>query len=270
MKTTDTAFDHAVHAETFDDIIFDGRNLKYGAYSLRKYYYKDVLLSLLAMLIIAFVICFVLYHHASHRPTVKIIETQPITITLLPSDVIPFDYPQQSRIEIPVDAARVNNTGPMVVVDDPVTNDPVPAQTELINQLMNNSIEAGSGILIIAPPAPDDGIVDGDNTYNFTEVTEQASFKRGTLNDFRKWLSKNIRYSEDAVKNDIKGTVHAKFTVGKDGRICDVVIEKGIHPVIDKAVLDALLASPKWEPAKMNGRAVNVFYYVPVRFDIQQ
>jgi protein TonB len=269
MKTTDTAFNAAVDAETFDDIIFDGRNLKYGAYFLRKTYLKNVSLSLLVTVVVAIVISFLLYYRISHRPIVEIVQIPPTIVTIKPTDVIPIQFPRQPRIEIPNDAARVSNTGPMVVSDDPATNDPVPTQSELVEQPPENNADGIAGALIIAP-SPSDRLVDENNVFNYREVTEQASFKHGTLDDFRIWLSKNISYSEDAVQNDISGTIVAKFTVGKDGKICDVIVEKGIHPIIDKAVLKALLSSPKWEPAKMNGRAVKVLYYVPVRFNIER
>ena len=90
------------------------------------------------------------------------------------------------------------------------------------------------------------------------------------MENFREWLVKKIRYPDEASINGIKGTVFAKFAVGKDGKICDVTVEKGIHPLIDQAVVKALLSSPEWTPAKKNGKVVKVFYHVPVKFDLQQ
>jgi protein TonB len=111
--------------------------------------------------------------------------------------------------------------------------------------------------------------VDEKVGYDMHEVTEQAMFMGGSVENFRSWLIKRIRYPEEAAINGIKGMVVVKFTVGKDGKICDVVVQKGIHPTIDGAVVKALLSSPEWKPAKKNGKPVNVFYYIPVTFHIQ-
>jgi protein TonB len=115
-----------------------------------------------------------------------------------------------------------------------------------------------------------EGVVDDDIGYKDFEVNEKPMFRGGSVEDFREWLVKRIRYPDEASINGIKGTVFVKFAVGKDGKIGDVTVEKGIHPIIDKAVVNTLLSSPEWTPAKKNGKVVKVFYYVPVKFDLQQ
>jgi periplasmic protein TonB len=126
----------------------------------------------------------------------------------------------------------------------------------------------GTGILTYVEP-PADGIVDEKTVFNGNLVQEQALFKGGSVDNFRGWLMKKIRYPEEAYLNGIKGMVVVKFTVGRDGKVCDVMVEKGIHPLIDGAVVKALQSSPDWTPAKMNGKTVKVFYHIPVKFDLK-
>jgi protein TonB len=267
MKTTDTAINTAVHAETFDDIIFDGRNLKYGAYFLRKTYTNNLSLSLLATLCAAALFSLLLIWHSKHLPPVEAPKLPPINGTYTSVDIIPVIVPP-SVDDLPKEAKEANAGGPMVVVDEPTDPVQLPTQDELRDNPTGNSSE-GAGPLVVVKQKTD-GIPDADIGYNEFEVTENAMFRGGTVENFRAWLMKKIRYPDEAAINGIRGTVFVKFAVGKDGKICDVTVEKGIHPIIDQAVVSTLLSSPEWTPAKKNGEEVKVFYHVPVKFYLQQ
>jgi periplasmic protein TonB len=267
MKTTDTAFKTAVHAETFDDIIFDGRNHKYGAYFLRKTYTNNLSLSMLAMLCASALISLLLFQYSRHRPPVEIPVLPPPTGTYTFSGSIPV-VPPPSVPELPKEASATSTGGPPVVVDE-VTDPAQPATQEELADIPSGNTSESAGPLV-AVDQKTDGAVDEKEAYNKFEVNEQAMFQGGSEENFRAWLMKKIRYPEEAEINGIKGTVFVKFAIGRDGKICDVVVEKGIHPLIDGAVVKTLLSSPEWKPAKRNGKAVKVFYYMPVMFDLRQ
>jgi periplasmic protein TonB len=267
MKTTDTAFKPAVYAETFDDIIFDGRNLKYGAYFLRKTYTHNLSLSLLVSLSVAALLTLLIFLHFKNLPAVENPKPAPPVIVIAPSGITPVTPPPPVT-DLPKKETGIKATGPMVVVEEVTDPNQPPTQEELKNQPAGNAIE-GTGVLVYIDPAPD-GVVDEEKSYKDYEVNEQAMFRGGSVEEFRAWLVRKIRYPDEAAINGIKGMVFVKFAVGKDGKICDVVVEKGIHPIIDQAVVNALLSSPLWKPAKKNGREVKVFYHVPVKFDLQQ
>jgi protein TonB len=266
MKTSDTAFKSAVHAESFDDIIFDGRNLKYGAYFLRKTYTNNLSYSMLATLCAAALLSLLLLGYSRHRPPVEVPELPPYVGTGEFIESFPVIPPPPPH-DIPKEATGAAANGPLVVVDE--VTDPVqpPTQEDLINSPTGISAD-GTGPLVVKTP-PTNNIVDEKDGYNSFEVNEQAMFRGGSVDNFRIWLVKKIRYPEEAARNEIKGTVFVRFAVGTDGKICDVLVEKGIHPIIDQAVVNALLSSPEWKPAKRNGKAVKVFYNVPVMFELQ-
>jgi protein TonB len=267
MKTTDTACYDAVCAETFDDIIFDGRNLKYGAYNLRKTYNKSISISLLATIVVALIIAWLaLFRPPNTPPEIKQIIDYGPSIPVSPDYIKPFIPPQVKMDEI-IKTQKAANNGPMVIVDRETENTQVATQEELVDQSKTPPSE-GNGSSLVPTPSPVDDVFEKEQGYEKFEVNEQASFRNGTVDDFRVWLGKNISYPEEAVTNEIKGMVVVKFAVGKDGKICDVVVEKSIHPVIDGAVVKTLLSSPEWKPAKKNGKPVKVFYHVPVMFNL--
>ena len=77
-------------------------------------------------------------------------------------------------------------------------------------------------------PTKIDVIVEKDSTDKpMLLVPPMPSFK----GDLQKWLRKNIRHPEAA--DTIEGRVIVNFLVQKDGRISDIKILKGLHPLLD-------------------------------------
>ena len=43
---------------------------------------------------------------------------------------------------------------------------------------------------------------------------------------------------------------------------------RGVHPDVDKAVINVIKNSPRWEPGMNNGRYVKVKFTIPVAFKL--
>lgn len=99
----------------------------------------------------------------------------------------------------------------------------------------------------------------------FVAVEKQAEFPGG-MQAMMKWLKNNIRYPEDAFKNDIQGRVIIKFIVNADGSISDATVVKGISPSLDNEAIRVTMAMPKWEAGEVNGNKVASFFTLPVNF----
>lgn len=85
---------------------------------------------------------------------------------------------------------------------------------------------------------------------------------------FRNYIAKNVSFPEEAKINGVSGTVYASFIIDTKGYVTDVKIERGVHPVIDNAVLNVIKSSPKWEPGMNNGRFVRVKFTMPISFKL--
>lgn len=81
-------------------------------------------------------------------------------------------------------------------------------------------------------------------------------------------IYKNLVYPADARSKGIEGKVIVKFVVDADGRAVNPSVSKGIYHSLDQAVLDAIRKLPKFEPGKVGGKAVSVWYAVPVTFKL--
>ena len=99
----------------------------------------------------------------------------------------------------------------------------------------------------------------------FQIVEEMPEFTGGMV-ACMKYLSANINYPEEAIKNGIQGRVIVQFVVEKDGSITDPKVAKGVDPLLDKEALRVVSTMPNWKPGKQRGEAVRVKYTLPVSF----
>ena len=106
-------------------------------------------------------------------------------------------------------------------------------------------------------------------TEEALQECEQMPEYPGGMAECMKFLSKNIRYPEEAMKNDVQGRVIIQFVVKKDGSISNPTVARSVDPLLDEEALRVVNAMPKWKPGMHEGKAVNVKYTIPVAFKLQ-
>jgi protein TonB len=79
-------------------------------------------------------------------------------------------------------------------------------------------------------------------------------------------IYKNITYPQDAAENGIEGKVILRFVINSEGKIVQPSISKGLYPSIDREVLKVIAKIPKFEPGKIGGKPVSVWYALPITF----
>ncbi|WP_234736767.1 TonB family protein [Tellurirhabdus bombi] len=84
------------------------------------------------------------------------------------------------------------------------------------------------------------------------------------------WLSKNIRYPEEAMRANVSGRVSTSFVVNIDGSIQDIEILKGLGFGIDQEAIRLIEAMPRWKPGTQSGRSVRVRYNLPMNFRLEE
>lgn len=101
----------------------------------------------------------------------------------------------------------------------------------------------------------------------YVAVEKQAEFPGG-IQALMQWLSMNVRYPEDAMKNDVQGRVIVKFVVNPDGSISDPTVLKSVEPSLDQEAIRVVMAMPKWEAAENNGQKVASYFNLPIAFKL--
>ncbi|WP_420317715.1 TonB family protein [Ekhidna sp.] len=88
-----------------------------------------------------------------------------------------------------------------------------------------------------------------------TVVEVSASFPGG-IEAFYEYISKNLKYPVQASRLGVEGRVFIQFIVEEDGSISSIEVVKGIGAGCDAEALRVLTNSPKWIPAKVNGKTI--------------
>ena len=84
-----------------------------------------------------------------------------------------------------------------------------------------------------------------------------------------KYLDSHIRYPDSAMSNHVQGRVIVQFVVDKTGQVRDVMVVRSVDKDLDKEAIRVVKSLPKFTPGRQNGKAVNVWYTLPVPFTLK-
>ena len=106
------------------------------------------------------------------------------------------------------------------------------------------------------------------NGIVYIMVDEMPQFPGGDAALF-KFLYETIKYPAEAKDNGIQGKVILKFIVTSEGNVENVYVVRGVDPLLDNEAVRVMNLCPKWEPGKMKGKPVNIYYSVPISFSLK-
>ncbi len=104
-----------------------------------------------------------------------------------------------------------------------------------------------------------------DSLQVYTVVQQQPEFIGGNkaLNEF---LKANLKYPKDGL--EMVGKVFVSFIVGRDGKLRDIKILRGLSKAHDEEALRLVtLMQGMWQAGKQNGNAVAVSFHLPIIFE---
>lgn len=99
-------------------------------------------------------------------------------------------------------------------------------------------------------------------------IVQNMPVPEGGLEGFYKLLKKQMKYPLKAQRNHTEGRVFIEFTVGKDGRLTNMKVIKGVGDGCDEEAL-RVLAMSKWTPGKQRGIPVNVRMVQAINFQLK-
>jgi protein TonB len=104
-----------------------------------------------------------------------------------------------------------------------------------------------------AIPSGDTAKLSGSVTDSiYIRPEKGATLIKGNWADF---LQSHMTYPQEAMKNEIQGTVIVQFIIEKDGSVSNIVAISGPEALRDNAV-HLIMKSPKWNPAMNEGENV--------------
>lgn len=124
---------------------------------------------------------------------------------------------------------------------------------------------------VVAPVSPEAKEAPADSTAKeeVFMVAEQMPEFPGGMKEMLKFLQENVKYPENAMKNNVQGRVIVQFVVEKDGTPTEFKVLRSVDPDLDAEALRVMKAMPKWKPGMQKGQVVRVKFTVPVSFKLQ-
>ena len=252
------------------DLVFEGKNQKYGAYQLRRDSAKTTFFAFLFG--ISFLVgSTVLLSSFTSKPVV--IVDHPLVETVIHIDNIknPTNEVEKPKIEKPKTAAQKTPVDNKHYVVDKTQNAIDPVSRTIENPTPNGPTSPDGGGTGKPTDGPSTG---GVTTTPVTPVTDNGPVRSGELDkqpifpggikNFYEYVGRNFEKQEieeegEAVK------VFVSFVIERNGTMTDIEIVRKTNDVIDKEAIRVLKSlKTKWEPGYKNGQPVRTQYTLPI------
>jgi protein TonB len=283
------AKDVDLSSKEWRDIVFEGKNKEYGAYTLRagsvQRHTKAVTFVLIGLaILLVFLILSISGVFAKPEDEMIVTNTDQVLTTIDTEDIEddidePEEFvlpPEPEEVIAPEEVANEQRITKLLIVEDDQLEDDKQVKNQ--EDMIQNEAQAGAV-----------DITEGTNDLNKVTITEQViaevkveeeqpmsiamveqkpMFPGGEAAMY-KFLSDNIVYPPAAAEEGVHGRVVVEFVVAKDGSIQNVHVVRTRHPALDKEAVRVVKAMPKWVPGRNNGQPVKVTYTLPVTFRLQ-
>lgn len=260
-----------------NDVIFSGRNKSYGAYAIRSAYGSTILKSLS---ITTFSFCAVMglafYFSNRNNPAPEKsylpIDNDTALVTVFDLKREEPEPPATASENPPATRVETSESRSTRIVDtvSAITQTVLNEESHPVHSIVTSTSSEGTG-----DPAIASGGGSSTGTINFgrsEEPTElftvdtEPEFEGG-LKALYKFISSNIRYPEDAVDKGKQGTVYVRFVVDERGKVERVSLQNNLGYGLDDEAKRVVSIIPDFKtPAKVKGRAVKVYFQLPIRF----
>jgi periplasmic protein TonB len=248
---------------SFDDIVFDKRNKEYGAYDLRKKYSRTVMISTIIGIIIISTAVIVPYIRAKSLAQIALRDANEVIADMA-------NNLQQEEAVAPPPPPPPPPAEQQVVIKyvAPVVVDSVKPEDHTLMSTDEQVETTVNAEVVEVQEAVQEEVQEEAEQQVFVVVEEMPSFPGGDVELF-KFIYDNIQYPEIAKENNIQGKVILRFCVTSKGTVDQVSVTRGIDPSLDEEAIRVIKMLPLFKPGKQGGKPVNVWYSLPISFQLK-
>ena len=103
----------------------------------------------------------------------------------------------------------------------------------------------------------------------FIMVDKMPEFPGGK-DAMQKFISKEIKYPEEAIEEHIDGRVLLLVIIDKTGKVKDIISKGSPDKILEREAIRVVKLMPNWSPGIQKDIAVNVQVSIPVIFKLNQ
>lgn len=143
---------------------------------------------------------------------------------------------------------------------------PPPTETSVVEENKPDEIVAAvtpqppAPVAVVTAPVTEAEIIDFPDT--------EAGFPGGAA-ELQRWISANVQYPETSIEMEDQGRVFLSFVVEPNGKITNIVVERGVTRELDREAKRVVRMMPKWSPGEAAGRKVRTRCRLPIVFTLQ-
>ncbi len=249
---------------SWTDIVFEGRNKKYGAYELRTTNPKTTWKAFaIGALIFAFLVSIPMM--AKWLPDTEEedvnLDKKIVTVKLPPKEKPKENLPPPPPPPPKVD--QVKFVKPVVAKAEEVVEEPPKIKEIVDKKLGAETIKGDPDAELTVEPVgngPKDVVEEDNSIYNTAGIEVKPEFPGG-MTKFYDYIRKNYQAPDE---EGLNGKVFVSFVVEKDGSLTDIKVIRDIGYGTGKEAIRVLKSSPRWSPGEQNGKKVRVLYSLPI------
>ena len=289
------AKDVDLSSKEWTDLVFEGKNKEFGAYTLRKDSPKRhtaavvIVLSVLAALVVVLILAINGVFEAKEEIADAQGDMAAVDISQAEDEVdedemvqeIPDNLPEPEPEEVQQEdeTTATQQLTELKIVEEVEKDKEMRDQDDILQDtrtLGNTDKEGLEDLskqtvieqLVEKKPEPEVTKPKDEGPVSMAMVEQKPMFPGGDA-EMMKWLGSNINYPPQAAEEGVSGKVTVQFVVEKDGSISGVKVVRGKHPALDAEAVRVVKKMPKWTPGRNNGAPVRVTYMLPVTFRLQ-
>lgn len=264
------------------DLVFKSKNKAYGAYALRQSSGKRHLVALGTVLIAVVFVAFLPTLISSVKPAHDnnhVTYDETMTVMDIENKVEELEKPQipEALLEPPKLIAKTLAYVAPKITEDELFN----PEKEMTSAVDAMNTDARIGTITYLEGSTDfnaipkelvmehNAITEAEPPTKVWDVAEEMPKFPGGDADLYEFISKNLKYPAAEIEAGHAGKVIIRFIVGKDGKISEATVLRGVSPGCDREALRVVNSMPRWVPGRQNGNPVAVYFTLPVVYRLQ-
>lgn len=269
------------------ELVFEGRNKAYGAYDLRaksgRRHLYAIIDIILGIIVIGVLIGIFLAAQEAIKNSFAVEEDLVTELSELKKEEVKkeekkVEIPQEQKQEIQKVAVKASIAFTVPEIVDQVDDSKKLKNQDELNRsnisIASQDYEGDSKDGINIDDLRDNQSAGGtsapveEEATVYTVVEQMPSFPGGEA-ALLKYVATHLKYPAIAQEQEISGVVVLRFVVLEDGSVGDVIIQKSLEKHCDEEAKRVVKSLPRFIPGKQQGKAVRVWYTLPVRYILQ-
>jgi periplasmic protein TonB len=140
------------------------------------------------------------------------------------------------------------------------------SDTTMTNRTSTTKRTGKVSVTMIAENKADKMSMDKMGYYNYAETSPAYS---GGQTAIENYINNNIEYPQDAIDNNVEGTVKVQVGIDENGKITNVkTVGDKLGHGLEEAAIKVISNMPKWTPGQVKGKNVKTWSILPITYRI--